>query len=344
MATLPDDLVHDDPVVLAPSVGLRHVLADEPGITRRRRGKGFSYHAPDGTLLQGRDRDRCGALAIPPAWTDVWIAPTADSYLQANGRDDAGRKQHLYHATYRELCERRKFRRLAWFGTALEHLRAAVALGLDGDDPATRAHATVVRLIDRSLIRVGDPTGSDATGAQGAVSLGTDDVDVDGDVVHITYVAKGGHEREVDVADADLADALTAHLSADDDRLFRLAEDVSPREVTARSVNAWILDTCRSPFTARDFRTWGGTVTAAETLLDSNGEPRPDLRAADAAAERLGNTRTVARNAYVAPAVVEAHDDGRLEEVHGRTRRGRWLSRTERTVMRVLQDWVDTCA
>lgn len=340
MTRLPDSLVDDDPAVLAPSVGLRHVLDDEPGISRRRRGKGFSYHAADGTLLQGPDRDRCEALAIPPAWTDVWIAPTADGYLQARGRDDAGRKQHRYHEAYRELCERRKFQRLAWFGTALEDLRAAVERGLDADDPATRTHATVLRLIDRSLIRVGGPACSDATGAQGAVSLGPDNVAVDGDVVHISYVAKGGREREVDVDDPDLADALTAHLSADDDRLFRFVDDESPREVTARSVNAWILATCRGPFTARDFRTWGGTVTAAETLLATNGDPRPDLRAVDAAAERLGNTRTVARDAYVAPVLIEAHDDGRLQAVHGRTRRGRWLSRAERTVMRVLQDWV----
>lgn len=341
MGRLPDHLVDHDPVVLAPSVGLRHVLDDAPGISRRRRGKGFSYHAPDGTLLQGDARDRCEALAIPPAWTDVWIAPSADDYLQASGRDDAGRKQYRYHELYRELCERRKFQRLAWFGGALEDLRAAVERGLDADDPATRSHAMVLRLIDRSLIRVGQPACSDATGAQGAVTLGPQNVEVDGDVVHITYVAKGGQEREVDVTDAELADALTAHLSADDDRLFCFVDDESPREVTARSVNAWILERCRSPFTARDFRTWGGTVTAADTLLQANGDPRPDLRAADAAAERLGNTRSVARGSYVAPALIEAHDEGRLQQVHGRTRRGRWLSRTERTVMRVLQERVD---
>lgn len=341
VATLPDRLVEHDPAVLAPSVGLRHIVDDEPGISRRRRGAGFSYHAPDGTLLQGRARERCEALAIPPAWTDVWIAPRADGYLQASGRDDAGRKQHRYHDDYRALCERRKFQRLAWFGAALDDLRAAVQEGLDADDPTTRAHATVLRLIDRSLIRVGGPAHSEVTGAQGAVSLGPDNVEVDGEVVHISYVAKGGNEREVDVTDAELADALTAQLAEDEDRLFRFVDEECPREVTARSVNAWILDCCRSPFTARDFRTWGGTVTAADTLLDCNGDPRPDLRAADAAAERLGNTRTVARDAYVAPAVVAAHDEGRLQEIHGRTRRGRWLSRTERTVMRVLQEWAD---
>lgn len=339
-SSLPQRLVEDDPAVLAPTVGLRHVTDDEAGIRRRRRGRGFSYHAPDGTLLEGRRRDRCEQLAIPPAWTDVWIAPTSTCYLQATGRDDAGRKQHRYHEAYRELCEERKFQRLAWFGAALDDLRAAVDAGLDADDPAIRTHATVLRLIDRSLIRVGTRASSDATGARGAVSLGVDNVDVEGETVHVSYLAKGGCERDVELTDTQLADALTEHLAGDDDRLFRFDDDGTPREVTARSVNAWIHEACASPFTARDFRTWGGTVTAAEALLAIDDDPRPDLRAADAAAERLGNTRTVARSAYVAPVVLESHDTGRLEQVHRRTRRGRWLSRTERTVRRVLEEWV----
>ncbi len=343
MARLPDWLLEDDPVVLAPSIGLRHVRDSEPGIRRRRRGAGFSYHAADGTLLQGRRRERCEQLAIPPAWIDVWIAPTATGYLQATGRDDADRKQHRYHDAYRELCERRKFQRLAWFGPALDLLRAAVEEGLVADDPGTRIHATVVRLIDRSLIRVGGRASSDATGARGAVSLDADDIEVNGGVVHISYVAKGGQERAVNVADSDLANALTDHLAANDDRPFCFEDADTRREVTAHSVNTWIHDACRSPFTARDFRTWGGTVTAARALLEAvEDEARPDLRAVDAAADRLGNTRTVARNAYVAPALLEAYDDGRLQGTHHRTRTGRHLSRTERTVMRVLQDWVDT--
>lgn len=341
MAGLPDWLMEDDPILLAPSVGLRHVLDSEPGIRRRRRGAGFSYHAPDGTLLAGRRRERCEQLAIPPAWTDVWIAPTANGYLQATGRDDADRKQHRYHEAYRELCERRKFQRLAWFGPALDALRAAVEQGLAADDPATRTHALVVRLIDRSLIRVGGRASSDVTGARGAVSLDPGDVEVDGGTIHMSYVAKGGRERDVDVDDSELAEALTEHLAANDDRLFCFEAADVQREVTAQSVNDWIHDACRSPFTARDFRTWGGTVTAARALVECLEEDaRPDLRAADAAAERLGNTRAVARSAYVAPVLLEAHEDGRLQQTHHRTRRGRRLSRTERTVMRVLQDWV----
>ena len=343
---LPIDLVEDDAARLAPSVGLIHVTDDEPGISRVRRGTGFSYHGPDGALLGDRYRDRIELLAVPPAWSDVWIAMAENGYLQATGRDDLERKQYRYHDAYRELQEERKFLRLAWFAPALDDLRRHVddALARPPGDEA-RAHATVLRLLDQTLVRIGRPVPSEVTGSRGALSLTSDHLDVDGDTVRLDFTAKGGAERDFVVSDPVLAQALADAIEDAPERPFSyVGDDGSIREVTPRSVSERITDITGSPFSARDFRTWGGTVAATEELLhgelraSDDGPDRPDLAAYDAAAERLGNTRAVARSAYVAPAVVAAHDDGTLEEIHRRTRTGARLSRTERTVMRVLKD------
>lgn len=342
MTRLPDHLAADDPGVLAPLVDLVVTTDEEPGIRRVRRGRGFSYHLPDGGLVEGTERDRIEQLAIPPAWTDVWIAVVARAYLQATGRDDLERKQYRYHDAYRELQETRKFRRLAWFGPALDELRRHVAATIEDPDPRARAHAVVLRLLDVTAIRIGDTDPSPVTGSRGALSLTAEHIDLDGDHVHLDFTGKGGGEREVEVQDHDLAHALHDVLREHPDRPFSYADDAGHVHVVSQtSVNQRIQEVTGSPFTARDFRTWGGTVTAAATLLTgeaSASDSRDDIAAVDAAAERLGNTRAVARASYVAPVVLEAWADGSLCDVWQRTRTGARLSRVERTVMRVLED------
>lgn len=341
---LPERLRLDDSAVHAAAAGLAFVDDSEPGITRRRRGRGFSFHLPDGTLVRGIERDRLVTLAVPPAWREVWLSVHADGHLQATGRDDADRKQYRYHDAFRARREAWKFERLAWFGPALDRLRAVVAEDLHGDDPDRRRLAAAVRLIDRSLIRVGSERAAEAHGTRGATTLTGDDVEVRGSRILLAFTAKGGTEREVEVVDEALADVVRDLLDQHDDHAVDLFDvDVDGDDVAdplrPTHVNTYLGEASGSPFTAKDFRTWGGTVAAAAALLGEAGQARrPDLVAVDAAAEELGNTRSVARASYVAPAVLAAGEDGTLERVHARTRSGARLSRVERTVMRVLRE------
>ena len=329
---VPKALQVRDPAVLAPEAGLAHIPDTEPGITRRRRGRGFSYHDAFGAAIDGPDRERIEALAVPPAWESVWICANARGYLQASGVDDAGRKQYRYHDDYRAHAERRKFARMPFFSRAVVQIREAVAEALD-EPLGTQAHAVAaaVKLIDECLLRVGNHQ-SAANGHYGATTLTVDHV-LDDEHLALGYEAKSGVTRTIVIDDDDLSDILSELAADADNELFWFDDDVTDerRRATATDINRFISQHGGETFSAKDFRTWGGSTIAFESR--ATGERVLD--AVDAAADELGNTRAVARSSYVHPVVLSADDDA-IHAAWRSSRASKWSSRSERALGKLI--------
>jgi DNA topoisomerase-1 len=333
-----------DPAEAARAAGLRYATDEDPGISRRRAGTGFSYRDGHGTIRDPATRDRIGRLAIPPAWTDVWICPDDRGHIQATGRDDRGRKQYRYHDGWRAVRDADKFEQLAAFGVHLAKVRRQVASDLARRGmPRERVLALVVRLLDETLIRVGNPQYA-RDESFGLTTLESRHVDVDGGDVIFEFAGKSGVEHAIELSDARLAKLVAACDDLGGERLFTYQEAGEVIEVRSDDVNDYLREIAGPAITARDFRTWGGTVTVVEAL---GPHPCPEaerertsafLAAVDTAAERLGNTRAVCRSSYVHPAVEVAHAEGRLHDAWRRSRRTRRLTRSERATLRVLVD------
>jgi len=305
---VPLELRVRDPEVLAPQAGLGYIPDSEDGIRRVRSGTGFRYLNVDGSPVSGTTQHRLDALAVPPAWQDVWLCPTERGFLQATGRDDAGRKQYRYHDDYRRLRDQQKFDRLRYFPRALPQIRSATDEWLGGvAGDREYAVAAAVRMIDVGLMRVGN-TDSAANGHHGATTLHSDhlDFDADDEYAELNYVAKSGKVRTVVVEDDRLLDVLLDLAAPDTDRLFWFTDDDgSECQVSSAVINRTIAELVGPAFTAKDFRTWGGSSAA----LAARADGAPILEAVDLAAAALGNTRAVARSSYVHPAVLDAGDE-----------------------------------
>lgn len=302
------------PAEHAAAVGLVYVSDDQPGITRLPWGRGFTYRLPDGTTLdrRGADRARVDSLAIPPAWTDVWICLSPRGHLQATGRDDAGRKQYRYHDRWREIRDATKFHRLSAVHEALPILRETVDHHLrQRSFTAEKVLALVTALLDETLIRVGNEHYARTNGSRGLTTLRCDHVTVDGATVQFTFPGKSGRDQELELRHRRLARQLLRCEEIPGQRLFAFETADGWRDVDSQAVNDYLRSVAGEDLTAKDFRTWGATVVAAEVL--HHAPPGGDLdavrlAAVDAAAERLGNTRAVARTSYVDPRVLDAYD------------------------------------
>jgi DNA topoisomerase I len=334
----------DDPCdseAVAARAGLVHRNDDRPGMRRRRAGKGFTYLDERGRRVTGERRSWIESLAIPPAWTDVWVSPERDSHLLASGVDDAGRKQYRYHPAWIEAANAAKFERLAGFAVPLSQLRDEVSRMLERPLDEDWVCAAVVRLIDDTLIRPGSFRYFRERGTVGALTLQPDHIAVSGRRLHLQFGGKSDVEVDVVCDDALLARRMSELL--DDVRADRpVFVDGSGRAIEGSRLNGFIQQHAGAQFTAKDLRTWGATCVVAEQLLAADG-PEHDadrvVRAAlEAAAARLGNTVAVCRSAYVAPVVIDSFVSGELQEAWRRSRRARWLSRSEQTVRRVLAD------
>lgn len=330
---------------LADAGGL--VLSDdaEPGIRRVRRGKGFSFHLPDGTLLEGEDRERCLRLAVPPAWSEVWICEEPDGHLQATGRDDAGRKQYRYHDAWRALREATKFAGLARFGAALPVIRERVDRDLRRHDLCReRVLSLVVALLDRTLLRIGSEDHADEEGGHGLTTLGPEHIEVGSTVASFSFLGKAGIEQEVVLRDRRLVRQLGAMVDVGLPQVFGWQQpDGSWRDVRRDDVNQHLREVAEQEVSAKDFRTWGGTVRALAVLAatpageDDSELDSQRLDAVDAAAEVLGNTRAVARDSYVHPSVLDAHGSGAIAEAHDDVEgRVDHLDPHERALLRLL--------
>ncbi|MEO6572151.1 MAG: DNA topoisomerase IB [Ilumatobacteraceae bacterium] len=330
----------DDADRIALEAGLIRLSNDHPGITRRRRGTGFSYVDDDGRVIDDNRRAEIEALAIPPAWTGVWISPEPTSHILATGTDVAGRKQYLYHSEWRSAADAAKFTRLAGFSRGLTALRKRVDHDLRGAIELQDTQAAIVtRMLDDTLIRVGSRAYTDDHDTYGATTLHAEHIDVHGRSVTLQFRAKGGIERTVDADDRLLARRLAELVEGLDagDPVFH---DDEGRPISRRTVNEYISRHMGGDFSAKDFRTWGASCEVAGVLGRLTYDPDTAdsaIRAAiEHAAELLGNTPTVCRASYVAPAVTDAYTTGELHEAWRRSRASKWIQRSERTCGRVL--------
>lgn len=300
------------PAATAKAAGLVWYPDSEPGIRRQRRGRGFTYIAPDGTTVaRGPERARLEGLGVPPAYTEVWMSPRADAHLQATGRDAATRKQYRYHPDWSALRAARKFDRLEAFGRALPEVRAWVDRTLRGA-PGSHdfAVATILRLIDRAAIRVGAPSNARA-GVFGATTLRREHAEVGRSRIALDYVAKGGQRVRKRLTDRLLARALHASDDLPGRRLAAWRQGGEVHGVSSEAVNARLGAMAGEGVTAKTFRTWIGTLAAFETAEAARaaGEAPTVTAMSEAAAERLHNTPAVARAAYVHPGVIALADD-----------------------------------
>ena len=313
---------------LAADAELRYSTDAEPGIARRRAGRSFRYQGPGGaSIREAATLARIRSLAVPPAWHDVWICPDARGHLQAAGRDARGRKQSRYHPAWRARRDESKFGRMAAFGRALPRVRRRVALDLAL--PALskeKVLATVVRLLEATSMRVGSEAYARANGSFGLTTLRNRHVTVSGDALRFRFRGKSGKVHEVGVRDRRLARIVARCEALPGQDLFEyLDEDGDPRTIESADVNRYLQDAAGIPITAKDFRTWIGTLIAFRELRArpgphaAVGRPRATvMRAAESVAEVLGNTPTVSRQSYIAPLVVEAYLAGTLPR--GRSR------------------------
>jgi DNA topoisomerase-1 len=313
-----------DPAETARAAGLHYVSDATPGITRRRAGKAFSYRGPDGRPIKDRtDLARIRALAIPPAWTDVWICPHPKGHLQATGRDARGRKQYRYHPDWRTTRDDVKFDRMLAFARALPRMRARLAedqarRGL----PREKVLATLVRLLEVTLIRVGNREYARENKSYGLTTMRDRHVDFEGAKVVFDYRGKGGKLHRISLRDRRLARIVRSCQEIPGQHLFQYIDESGERqEVDSADVNAYLQEISGEPFTAKDFRTWAGTVLASLALsefegFDSQaGAKRNVKHAIEQVAAQLGNTPTVCRKSYIHPEIVESYLDGSLLEL-----------------------------
>ena len=299
---------------------LRHSTDREPGYTRRRRGRGWSYHDSEGRpVADARLKARFAALAIPPAWTDVWICRSSRGHLQATGRDAADRTQYLYHPAWHEQRQQEKYERILRFAEGLPDLRRTTEAQLRRKRlDRTKALAAAVQILDRTRIRVGSEQYADRYRTYGLATLRSKHLTIEGDTLVLDFVGKGGVENHAEITHARLAkvvaemDALPGY-----EVLSYLDEAGNPADVRSEDVNAYIKEQMGEDFSAKDFRTWAGTVAAA-VALDEVGpiqgareRQRAVSRVCRVASELLGNTPAVCRASYIDPRVIDHFLDGR---------------------------------
>ncbi len=341
----------------ATRAGLTYVTDGVAGIHRRRSGTGWIYFGTNGARIRNPvTRKRIHALAIPPGWTDVWICPDPHGHIQATARDARGRKQYRYHPSYREARDRSKFRRMLEFSEVLPLLRERVERDL-GAGPLTRRQllATAVRLLDKTLIRVGNDEYARENRSYGLTTLRRRHVRVEGALLKFTFRGKGGVEHSVSITDPRLARIVQRSRDLPGQEMFQYLDPSGKRQaVSSDDVNAYLREATGRDITAKDFRTWGGTMLAAVELramgpASSRREAdRNVIRAIDAVSLRLGNTRAVCRKYYVHPALLHAYHLGLTvptgppaRMLHARRERpAAALRREEVAVLRFLQEAV----
>lgn len=308
-----------DGVSSARAAGLRYADADLPGITRKRRGKGFVYVGARGRQIRdSKTLFRIRGLVLPPAWTKVWISTDPRAHLQATGYDAAGRKQYRYHANWRTERDSTKYHRMLSFADVLPAIRRRTRRDMMG--PACcrpRVLATVVELLGRTSIRIGNEEYMRKHKSHGLTTLKDRHVTVRGRKLSFAFRGKSGVFQEIEIEEPRLAKAVREVQDMPGQTLFQYRDDHRRvRSLSSTDVNAYLGEICGDSFTAKDFRTWAGTLAAAEAL-DKSERPetktatnRAIVTAIDGVAEALGNTRAVCRGSYIHPAVIESFRDG----------------------------------
>jgi DNA topoisomerase-1 len=334
-----ESIPNSDPPTAAKAAGLRYVLDDRPGIRREPDKDGFRYLDARGESIDDEATlKRIKSLAIPPAWTEVWICPQANGHLQATGRDARGRKQYRYHPKWREVRDEVKYERMIKFGKALPAIRKEVdrALGLPGL-PREKVLATIVYLLEATMMRIGNDEYARENKSYGLTTLRNRHVKIDGSEVEFRFRGKSGVYHNVKVNDRRLARIIQRSRELPGQDLFEyLDDDRQPHTVNSSDVNDYLREITGEDYTAKDFRTWSGTVLAAIALqefekFDSEAQAKKNIvRAIETVAEKLGNTPSVCRKCYVHPAVLDSYMDGTMVEG--------LLARAEQKLAEDLQD------
>ena len=346
MALAIDELA-PNPADSARAAGLRYVNDAMPGIRREKAGDCFRYVDAHGNPIADPDeRLRIKALAIPPAWTEVWICADPRGHLQATGRDARGRKQYRYHARWSKVRDEAKFERMLAFGQALPAIRRKTAadLALPGL-PRRKVLAAIVRLLEGTLIRVGNDEYARDNDSYGLTTLQDQHARISGDSVRFVFRGKSGVSHSVGLHDKRLARVVKQCRDIPGQRLFQYeGEDGDYHGVYSDDVNAYLREIAGEEFTAKDFRTWAGTLLAAEALgglarFDSQAQAKKNvLQAIDTVAQRLGNTRAVCRKCYIHPALIEAYLEGAAVAAERESRRVPGLSAAESALLAFLHE------
>ena len=315
-------VVHDS-MESAEVAGLRYVTDDEPGIRRRKAGKGFTFLDPQGKTVKDRKViERIKKLAIPPAWSDVWICQRANGHLQATGRDARGRKQYRYHAGWRSVRDETKFARLSSFGEALPKLRERVDQDLARRGlPREKVLAAVVNLLESTLIRVGNPEYAKQNNSFGLTTLRNRHVDISGATLRFEFRGKSGKDQSVEIQDRRLARIVRQVRDLPGQRLFQyLDADGERQSISSEDVNDYLRASTGEDFSAKDFRTWGGTVLALSALLEigpcetEKEASRAVVEAVKQVSALLGNRPATCRKFYVHPLVIGSYLEGSLTQ------------------------------
>lgn len=309
------------PATMAKAIGLRYVSDHEPGYGRKRRGRGFAYYDWKGNLVRDPAlRARFHALVIPPAWQAVWICRHENGHILAVGRDEAGRKQYIYHPAWAQAREQVKYSKLLRFGEALPELRQKVAADLRLRKlTRTKVTALVIALLEQTLIRIGNDEYARANDSYGLTTLQDDHVHFDQNTVIFEFRGKSGKEHEIALRDKRLAQLVKVCQELPGQRLFQYYDEEGELvALTSTDVNAYLRDAMGFDFTAKDFRTWGGTILAARMLsqcgaANNEAEAQKQIVATvKRVAAALGNTPAVCRQHYIHPAIFAAYAENRL--------------------------------
>lgn len=313
-------VLYQDATRSAQMAGLRYVSDQQPGIQRLRWGRGFTYIAPDGNHLeQGQHREWIQALAIPPNWEDVWICTEPNGHLQATGRDARRRKQYRYHPDWIQLRNQLKFDRLLPFAEKLPTLRQKVRRQLAQKSPRLDRKtitAAVVKLLDDTLVRIGNQHYSQENGSYGLTTLRKRHADIQENHLTFQFRGKSGVEQEIDIQNRRLANIVKRCQEIPGYTLFKyIDEDGSRQTIDSEDINQFLQNTMGESFTAKDFRTWGGTVVACNVLAqDPHNRAELTTKAIKSAARQLGNRPATCRKYYIHPAIIDAYEAGYLAD------------------------------
>ena len=307
----------------AEEAGLRYVSDDQPGYTRKAKGDGFEYFDADGKPIRDETRIlRIDRLAIPPAYKKVWICPSPNGHIQATARDDRGRKQYRYHERWREIRDDNKYEKMVVFGKALPKIRRRVKrdLGLPGLQ-RNKVLATIVQLLERTFIRIGNEEYAKENKSFGLTTMRNRHVDVSGSTMRFRFRGKSGVDHEIEVSDQRVAKIIRKLQDLPGQDIFQYVDDEGERRnITSQDVNEYLQEISGEEFTAKDFRTWAGTVLAAMALssigpYETKSEAKKNIKIAISAVSKiLGNTPAVCRKCYVHPVVLEGYLSGAAVE------------------------------
>jgi DNA topoisomerase I len=331
------------------SVSLRYVSDDIPGITREKKGKDFVYRKQDEVITDPHLIERIEKLAIPPAWEQIWIAPTGNGHIQATGRDAKGRKQYIYHQDWHKLVQTNKFNRMVFFGEILPDLRREITAGMQERGlTERRVISTVIWLLGKTYIRVGNEEYAEENQSYGLTTMRNKHVDVSGDTIKFEFKGKSGKFHSISVSHPRVAKTVKKLEELPGYELFRYIDDEGNiHTVESGSINEYLKKITGEEITAKDFRTWGGTVYAAESLYDegnftSDSEAKQKIsQAVKLVSKHLGNTTTVCRAYYIHPTVIKSYESQELipyfQEIRRDFAAGNNLTRNEYSVHRLLK-------